>query len=142
MVGRHCGSSGPEIRAQNVPVQKKYLRLYADSAGDSRVEEASIELQSTPYAPPAPDLYLSQPFPAAAAAFLTFPTGWTGTWHVTPRRQLLVVLSGEIEVELSDGSVRQAGPGTVGLLEDTVGGGHITRVVGGGPVETLVVPLA
>jgi len=125
-----------------VPVQKEYLRLYADGAGHSRVAEATIELQSTPYAPPAPDLYLSQPFPAAAAAFLTFPTGWTGTWHVTPRRQLLVVLSGVIEVEMSDGTVRQARPGTVGLLEDTVGRGHMTRVVGAEPVETLVVPLA
>lgn len=123
-------------------MQKQYLRLYADDAGDSRVEEASLELHSTPCAPPAPNLYLSQPFPAAAAAFLTFPAGWTGTWHVTPRRQLLAVLSGLIEVELTDGTVRQAGPGTVGLLEDTVGSGHITRVVGDQPVETLVVPLA
>jgi len=125
-----------------MPVRTEYLRLYADEAGDSRVEEVSVELRSTPYAPPAPDLYLSHPFPAAAAAFLTFPAGWTGTWHVTPRRQLLVVLSGEIEVELADGTVRQAGPGTVGLLEDTVGSGHITRVVGAQPVRTLVVPLA
>ena len=103
---------------------------------------ASVTLTSTPYAPPAPDLYLSQPFPAAAAAFLVFPAGWSGTWHVTPRRQLLVVLSGEIEVETADRGVRRAGPGTVGLLEDTTGGGHITRVVGDQPVETLVVPLA
>ncbi len=101
-----------------------------------------MELHSTAYAPPAPNLYLSQPFPAAAAAFLTFPAGWTGTWHVTPRRQLLAELTGLIEVELTHGTVRQAGPGTVGLLEDTVGSGHITRVVGDQPVETLVVPLA
>ncbi len=57
--------------------------VYADDAGDSQVEEASVELHSTAYAPPAPNLYLSQPFPAAAAAFLTFPAGWTGTCHVS-----------------------------------------------------------
>ena len=123
-------------------MRKDFLRLYADEAGESRVEEASVDLERTPYAPPAPDLLLSKPFPAAAAAFLTFPRGWSGTWHVTPRRQLMVVLSGLIEVEMSDGSVRRVGPGTVGLLEDTSGQGHVTRVVGDEPVEALVVPLA
>jgi Cupin domain len=123
-------------------MRKAYFHLYTDPSGESHLETLEAELAATPFAPPAPDLFLSQPMPAAAAAFLMAPAGWSGTWHVAPRRQLFVVLSGEIEVEMSDGTVQRSGPGTVALLEDTTGRGHITRVIGDAPVEALVVPLA
>ena len=51
-------------------------------------------------------------------------------------------LSGEVEVEMSDGTVERSGPGAVALLEDTTSRGHITRVIGDAAVEALVVPLA
>jgi cupin domain len=123
-------------------MQKAYFHLYSDPAGASHVEVLKAELVSAPYAPPAPDVYLSHPMPAVAAAFLAVPSGWSGTWHVSPRRQLFVVLSGEVEVEMSDGTVQRSGPGGVALLDDTTGQGHITRVIGDAPVEALVVPLA
>jgi hypothetical protein len=123
-------------------VRKTYFRLFTDQTGASHLETLQAELTATPYAPPAPDVFLSRPMPAAAAVFLSAPPGWTGTWHVSPRRQLFVVLTGEIEVEMSDGTIERSGPGAVALLEDTTGRGHITRVIGEGPVEALVVPLA
>ena len=123
-------------------MQKAYFHLYSDPTGASHIEMRMAELTATPYAPPAPDVFLSHPMPAAAAAFLAVPAGWSGTWHVAPRRQLFVVLSGQIEVEMSDGTVQRSGPGTVALLEDTTGQGHITRAIGDEPVEALVVPLA
>jgi len=123
-------------------MRKAYFHLYSDPTGASHIETLHDELTATPYAPPAPDVFLSRPMPAAAAVFLCAPAGWTGTWHVSPRRQLFVVLSGEVEVEMSDGTVERSGPGAVALLEDTTGRGHITRVIGGAPVEALVVPLA
>ena len=122
-------------------MRKAYFHLYADPSGESHLDTLEAELAATPYAPPAPDVFLSRPMPAAAAVFLSAPAGWTGTWHVSPRRQLFVVLSGEIEVEMSDGTLKRSGPGAVALLEDTTGRGHITRVIGDGPVEALVVPL-
>jgi uncharacterized cupin superfamily protein len=60
---------------------------------------------------------------------------------VTPRRQLFVVLSGEVEVEMSDGTRRTGTPGMVALLEDTTGRGHVTRTVGDAPVNALAVRL-
>ena len=119
-----------------------YFHLYTDPSGESHLETLEAELVATPYAPPAPDVFLSRPMPAAAAVFLSAPAGWSGTWHVSPRRQLFVVLSGEVEVEMSDGTVKRSGPGAVALLEDTTGRGHITRVIGDAAVEALVVPLA
>jgi len=123
-------------------MRKRYFHFYTDPSGESHLETLEAELAATPYAPPAPDVFLSQPMPAAAAVFLCAPAGWSGTWHVSPRRQLFVVLSGEIEVEMSDGTVERSGPGAVALLEDTTGRGHITRVIGDATVEALVVPLA
>jgi quercetin dioxygenase-like cupin family protein len=123
-------------------MRKAYFRLFSDQSGASHLETLEAELTATPYAPPAPDVFLSRPMPAAAAVFLSAPAGWSGTWHVSPRRQLFVVLSGEIEVEMSDGTVERSGPGTVALLEDTTGRGHMTRVIGENAVEALVVPLA
>lgn len=49
--------------------------------------------------------------------------------HVAPRRQLAVILGGTLEVECSPDEVRRFGPGSLVLLEDTTGEGHITRVV-------------
>lgn len=48
--------------------------------------------------------------------------------HVAPRRNLSVILAGTLELECSPSEVRRFGPGSLVLLEDTTGEGHITRV--------------
>jgi hypothetical protein len=58
-----------------------------------------------------------------------------------PRRQFIVHVEGEVEVEVSDGEVRRFSPGSVVLVEDTHGTGHITRPVGGMPRTTLFIAL-
>ena len=62
-------------------------------------------------------------------------------WHPAPRRQFVITLAGEAEIEASDGEVRHIGPGTVMLAEDTTGKGHITRGVGEAERISLFVPL-
>jgi hypothetical protein len=49
--------------------------------------------------------------------------------HVAPRRQVAVILTGALEVECAEGAVRSFGPGSIVLIEDTRGEGHVTRVV-------------
>jgi hypothetical protein len=49
--------------------------------------------------------------------------------HVAPRRHLSVILTGTLELECSPTEVRRFGPGSLVLLEDTTGEGHITRIV-------------
>lgn len=67
--------------------------------------------------------------------------GWHGDWHPAPRRELVIYLSGEGEIEASDGEVRELTPGTVLLAEDTRGKGHITRVTGSSEVSLVIVLL-
>ena len=51
--------------------------------------------------------------------------------HVAPRRQLILCLTGEVEIELGDGDLRRFVPGDVYLADDMTGEGHIHREVAG-----------
>ncbi len=50
-------------------------------------------------------------------------------WHVAPARQFAMNITGELEVEVSDGAKRVVGPGDPVFLSDTTGKGHITRLI-------------
>jgi quercetin dioxygenase-like cupin family protein len=119
----------------------RYVRVYADEAGESHFEDVDLPMQAMDFAPPAPPIQVSPFAPAAAYGFLSSPPGWDGGWHPTPRRQILFYLAGEVEAETSDGERRRFGPGSVTLVEDTTGKGHTSRVVGASDVLLAVVQL-
>ena len=79
---------------------------------------------------------------ASGIAFRVFPPGYVLSWHCAPRRQYSITLSGHAEIEVGDGTVAKVGPGDVVLAEDLTGQGHVTRVVGGEPRLSAIVPLA
>ena len=100
-----------------------------------------MQISPRDFAPPTPPLHLTEPITAERTIFCTFPPGWFGDWHPAPRRQFYFQMSGEIEVQVSDGEVRRFTAGSVVLLEDTSGKGHSTRVVGDNAVEAVFVQL-
>ena len=63
-------------------------------------------------------------------------------FHNAPRRQYVVMMSGQLEIEIGDGTKRVLDPGDVLVAEDLTGKGHITRGVGEQPRVSLAVPLA
>lgn len=63
-------------------------------------------------------------------------------FHNAPRRQYVVMMSGQMEIETGDGSKRVFDVGDVLVAEDLTGQGHITRGVGAQPRVSLAVPLA
>lgn len=117
-----------------------YHRIYTDAQGDSHLDTVTVEQQLMTAAPPAPPLYVSADRPASKYLFYTFEPGWVGDLHPAPTRQFLALLSGAVEAETTDGTVRRFGPGDLVLLEDTAGRGHRTRNVGDGYATFLVVP--
>ena len=119
----------------------KYVRVYADAAGESHFEDVDVELTPVDYAPPAPMMELSAVVPATGFAFVRMPAGWDGDWHPTPRRQIFFYLAGEVEGEASDGERRRFGPGSITLVEDTTGKGHRSRNAGTTDVLLAVVQL-
>ena len=62
-------------------------------------------------------------------------------YHVAPRRQFVVNLTGSVSLESSTGEKRVIGPGEILLAEDTTGKGHISRDLSG-PRHSLFLPLA
>jgi len=69
------------------------------------------------------------------------PPGTVQDWHTAPRRQYVITLSGQGEVELATGKKIQLRPGDIDLAEDLTGKGHITRVVGNEDRVTLTLPV-
>ena len=116
-----------------------YHHVYADSAGESHIDEAKVELAFKVFAPPAQSLEVSAIAAAAAFGLLRLPVGWYGDWRPSPSRQWLFFLAGHAAIEASDGRLLRAGPGSIVLLEDTTGRGHLTRVVGDAPVVIAAV---
>jgi quercetin dioxygenase-like cupin family protein len=120
----------------------KHYRVYSDPSGETHFEDlGEVPFTLADYAPPAPPLGVSPFAPAAQYGFICLPRGWYGDWHPVPNRQIHVYVSGELEVQVSDGSVERIDPGTVILLEDTTGKGHITTVIGDEDVMIAVVRL-
>lgn len=123
------------------PTRVAYHRISTDPQGGSHFDVVTVEQSLARAAPPAAPFYVSEDRPASKYRFYTFEPGWVGELHPAPARQFLALLSGEVEMETTDGTVRRLGPGDLVLLEDTSGRGHVTRNVGGGYATFLVVPV-
>ena len=51
-------------------------------------------------------------------------------FHPAPDQRWMVILSGQLEIGLGDGSKHPFGPGDIRLIEDTTGRGHTTHFLG------------
>lgn len=107
-----------------------FVRLVADTAGESHFGVQHVDIVTSSFAPPAPPFGVSAMTPASECGFLQVPRGWVGELHPSPSRMWVFLLSGTMEFETSDGERRCIAPGTAMLLEDTAGKGHLSRVVG------------
>ena len=115
------------------------LHLSEDENGVSHFSDASIDLTSGDFAPPAPPMLVSASEAARALLYLTLPAGWGGAKHRSPRRQVAFCLGGRLRVEAGDGEVREIGPGGIWRMEDVAGSGHTTTVVGDEDVRLAIV---
>ncbi len=120
--------------------RRTYYRVYPDADGETHLETVHVEQNLMKAAPPAAPSYVSAARPASRYLFYTFEPGWVGILHPAPARQFLILLSGTVEMETTDGTIQRFEPGDIVLLEDTWGKGHITRNIGDGYAEFLVVP--
>ena len=108
----------------------KYARTYTDLTGKSQMSEVEVAVAPHNFLPGNPTLDLSSASEIQTMTFVRASAGWSGGWHPTPRRQFVVGLSGELEIETGDNQVLVLRPGQVVLLEDTSGKGHRSRLLG------------
>ena len=120
---------------QHTPV--RVTRMYTGGDGQSHTEQFEIKLM-----PRTVGGYSSEEFKASGVRFLRRPPGTVEDWHHAPQRQYGITLSGIGEIEVADGQKIRLEPGSVLLIEDLTGKGHITRSVGQEDWVSVLVPLA
>ena len=108
------------------------FRMYTGGDGQAHVE--SIDLTRAPE--------WTKGLAATQIAFRTWKVGESLDWHPAPRRQFVIILSGQLEIGLGDGTKHVFGAGDARLVEDTTGKGHTTRILGGQICVTATIPLA
>lgn len=117
--------------------------LWTDTDGRARFKEETLPLdQGTPQS------MLSALLPSGGYQLRESPVGFRSQFHVTVTPQWVVILSGQMEIGLQDGSSRVFGPGEHFYSADVLpeGGtfdasvhGHWSRQVGDQPLRTLFV---
>ncbi len=114
----------------------KITRLYTGQDGESHFEDFEIPLIDQG------DIgQLSTLQPTTGIIFRETTDCYDYQWHNAPQRQYVIMLSGEVEIEVGDGTRRRFGLGDVLLAEDTTGRGHYSRTVNRQPRRTIFVTL-
>jgi hypothetical protein len=94
------------------------LRISADSDGTSRFDKLELPLESSEYG------LATAIVPAVGFGFRAAIDAASFASHPAPRRQLVAVLTGAMEIGAGDGEVHRFLPGDLLLIEDTAGDGH------------------
>lgn len=113
-------------RAAAAPTPVRVTRIYTGPDGKTQAEEFEI-----PMKPRNAGSDLSATVALTSMQVRRTNPDYFYDWHPAPRRQLVVTLSGESEIELDGGKKIRLGPGHILLAEDTTGKGHISRALKG-----------
>jgi len=114
----------------------KYVRIFTGTDGQSHFEDLDFEFASQGNAP------VTTPLQGATdIQFRRAAPGYVNDWHRAPKRQYVITLSGQWEVEVGDGSKRSFSPGDILLAEDVTGQGHKSKVLGSQLRAYAFVPL-
>jgi hypothetical protein len=104
------------------------LRIFADSNGETHMQDIDVTLIPKEFFKDIPPLCLSDTLAASGCNICRVPSGMREVdWHNPPRRELVIWLTGVVEFETSDGDIRRLTAGSVVFAEDTTGKGHISR---------------
>ncbi len=112
----------------------KITRLYTGADGESHFEDIDIPFKGRGETDSRSDI-----LPATGIFFRATSGEFKLDWHNAPRRQYVILLKGQSEVTVGDGTSRIFGPGEVMLAEDTSGRGHMTRAVNDQPRMSIFI---
>ena len=112
------------------------VRVYTGADGESHFEDVTVDLKEQ-----GPMGRISDLWRGKGVMFREVSGNYDLDFHTAPRRQFVVNLTGSVDIEIGDGTVRRLGPGSILLAEDTTGRGHKSRNVAGQPRQCLFIPL-
>ena len=95
---------------------KRITRIYTGSDGESHFEDSEIAVESKGILG-----RWSEPMKATGITLKEHDIDYESDWHKPLRRQFVVTLEGEGEVEVGGHTKRRFKPGDILLAEDTTG---------------------
>ena len=117
--------------------------LFTDTDGRARFREEQVALSEGK-----PASMLSTLMPSGGFQLRHSPVGFRSEFHVTVTPQWVIILAGQMEITLQDGSARVFGPGEHFFSDDALPAGvsfdpklhgHWSRQVGDQPLVTAFV---
>jgi quercetin dioxygenase-like cupin family protein len=118
----------------------KLIRFIPTSDGGSQFVEVDIPIDNASTDAFGHVVRRSATLTAQSTMLTEMPEGLNQDWHPASRRQLVILLSGTVEVEASDGTKHRWSNGEMFLADDVGSHGHRTRTIGG-PARVLFVHL-
>jgi len=112
------------------------IRIFAGPDGQSHFEEVEPRFESRGDQSESAEL-----IPGSGIVIRRFAPTRSNPWHHAPGRYAVFTLTGAVDIEIGDGTVRRLGPGDILIAEDLTGQGHGTREVGPEPRVSVFVPL-
>jgi quercetin dioxygenase-like cupin family protein len=112
------------------------IRIYTGPDGQSHFQDVEPKFESRGDQSEAAELIAG-----SGIVIRRFEAKRTNPWHHAPGRYAVFTLSGAVDIEIGDGTVRRLGPGDILIAEDLTGQGHGTREVGPEPRVSVFVPL-
>ena len=98
----------------------RLVRIFTRDSGESAIEVREVPMNGA-------ERPASGTFGCDSIFFRETPEGHVQDFHNAPRRQLIFLTSGILELEASDGHRTLCLPGDLIFAEDVRGEGHITR---------------
>ena len=125
-----------DISAEQEGGAMRVVRLYTGPDNKSHFDDIQIPLKDAGKVG-----FISELHKATGVVFRETTGDYNYEFHTAPRRQYVVNLEGEVEIEVGDGTRRILRAGDILLAEDTTGQGHISRAVAGKPRKSLFITL-
>ncbi len=118
----------------------KVTRFTPTTEGGSQFGEIEIRTNNASTDEFGNTVHRSRVFPVLSTMVSELPEGMVQDWHPASRRQFVMVMSGTVEVETTDGRKQSWRAGEMFLANDAGSRGHRTRTVGG-PARLLFLHL-
>src|SRR5258705_3161337 len=112
------------------------IRIYTGPDGKSHFQDVEPKLE-----PRGDQSEVAELIPGSGIVIRRFEPTRTNPWHHAPGRYAVFTLSGEVGIEIGDGTVKRLGVGDILIAEDLTCHGHGTREVGPTAPVSSFVPL-
>ena len=112
------------------------IRIYTGADNRSHFEDVQPRFE-----PRGDQSETAELIPGSGIIVRRFDPKRSNPWHHAPGRYAVFTLTGAVDIEIGDGTVRRLGPGDILIAEDLTGQGHATREAGAEPRVSVFVPL-